>query len=1123
MTERLSKKSIFEILELAKTLHKPQENAKPTVFSKRIKPIVGDSYLKFFLIRLLDTSFRSSDKRRISNYIFYLFKKLKKNQKLFNQTEKVLIYLFKSIGYRIPFISIPLFDKKIKQITNTILFFVGGFKFEKHALKRKSENVRLNVNLIGEALIGEEEAALRIQNYIHLLHEKNITYISLKISTIYSQIKPLDFENTVSKLVEKLSILYREVLKIIAQTGQNKFVNLDMEEYQDLELTVAAFMKALDRPEFKNLYAGIVLQAYLPDTFIILLKLQTWALKRVENGGAPIKIRIVKGANLEMEKTTASLESWQTTPYSSKIETDANFKKLLVQVLDKKSSPALHIGIASHNIFDLAFALYLVKKEQIEEYTDFEMLEGMANETVKILLKKKVKLLLYTPIVKKENYNSAIAYLVRRLDEVTQDGNFLKEGFDLKIESAEWKTLEQHFLKSIATIETLRISPNRTQNRATETHTLQNSFSNVPNTDWTLLANRQWIDTVKKRWEKPLKILGNTIPIVGIFEKEKRKTFILEGWSGNYAWNYELAEEQDYNAFLDSDSEWYEYDIEKRAFLLKKIAVEISKNRGDLIGVAVTELGKTITETDVEISEAIDFANYYAENLRTLSKEIEIDETKKGVHLVLSPWNFPLSIPVGGVLASLAAGKRVILKPSQNAIASAYLISKCFWECGVPKSAFAFLPTEESTLDPFLTDPTIFDAIILTGATDTAQFLLNRTPTLKLFAETGGKNATIVSALSDREQAISNSIASAFGASGQKCSSTSLLILEKEVYEDAHFKNLLKDCAESKTVGNPWEYGTDIGPLGLKVSEKLKKTLKITPPEKWLLKPVLKGEFILSPGIIWGVTSDDFVYKNELFGPILAVMKSENLEEAIHLVNKNKFGLTSGIESLDKNEVSFWKKRIKAGNIYANRTTTGAIVQRQPFGGMKASSFGFGMKAGGTNYLLQFLSTKPQNNSFGEVKKNYANAYTNIFSKATDNSKIRGQHNTNVYLKASEIIVCLDSFVGETAIRRVKAVAEILQIPILFYALEKNKNVKNLILLKSWAALYPKINHNTIVRALNYDRIEPDFLRFCHTIYVHVYGVNPNDYGRIELLSYFTEQNQSINYHRYGNLMGVSV
>ncbi len=1110
-----SKKEIEEIIKLAEELQTPRTQAPSNPFADRMAPLLKNEDSKFFLIKLMDIAFRSNNYDKISNFVVKLFNSTNAHERLFNTAEAAMVRLFRIIGYRLPAVSIPLMLDQIQKVTAPVVFFVGDDKYKSHYNKRKKHGVKLNLNLIGEALIGEEEAQSRIDNYKALLNQKEVDYISIKISTIYSQISSLAHDQVVEVLIEKLSILYQEVLHIQAKTDRIKFVNLDMEEYRDLSITIETFIRTLSLPKFKKLRAGIVLLAYLPDAHKKMLHLKKWAIQRVKDGGAPIKIRIVKGANMEMELTESSMEDWQLTTYSTKNESDANFKKMLLEVMNEEAASAVNIGIASHNVFDLAFALYHVKKNKLEAYFDFEMLEGMAKATSIEINKRGVNLLLYTPIVKKENYNSAIAYLVRRLDEGTQKGNFLKEGFNLEVGSDKWLLLKEQFTNSVNLIPSVKATPNRTQNRATQCPAPQTTFRNVPNTDWTLEANRIWINKVRSQWGQPTKVIGPRIPVSAVLTPRDRMLIQQTNWKNELPWNYELASTKDYQEVISAYCDWYSYTPQRRVDILRKSALEMEKTRGDLIGVAVTELGKLISEVDVEVSEAIDFANFYAQSILDLESE-GVKYTSSGINLVLSPWNFPIAIPIGGVLASLAAGKRVILKPSQNAAACSYLVCSCLWRAGVPKSALSFLPANEKTLDDYLTAGNVFDAVILTGGTDTAQFLLKRNPQLNLYAETGGKNAIIVTALSDRDQAAINVTDSAFGNTGQKCSAASLLILEREVYDDPHFKALLKDAVESKKCGLPWEYDTEIGPLSTPINKKMQHVLDNTKEKDWLVKPRLKGEFILSPGVKWGVRKTDFEYNNELFGPILSVMRADDLTDAIRLVNNTSFGLTSGIQSLDVDEVNYWKNNIEAGNLYSNRSTTGAIVSRQPFGGHKASCFGYGMKAGGNNYVRQFLNLVESNS----INEDYKTSFDKHFKYEQDVSNIRGQHNISRYLSPKMVNILIDKDTSKQDIKMVSAACKAISSKCKLYSTEPT-NIKNVTLLGNWDELINSANYTTKFRDLT--KSIPDvFLLKTHLKNIHIYSRKPNPNGRFELLNYLTEQSLSLNYHRYGNLMGFN-
>jgi RHH-type proline utilization regulon transcriptional repressor/proline dehydrogenase/delta 1-pyrroline-5-carboxylate dehydrogenase len=326
--------------------------------------------------------------------------------------------------------------------------------------------------------------------------------------------------------------------------------------------------------------------------------------------------------------------------------------------------------------------------------------------------------------------------------------------------------------------------------------------------------------------------------------------------------------------------------------------------------------------------------------------------------VVVPPWNFPIAIPCGGVAASLAAGNTVILKPASDTVLIAWELCQCFWRAGVPRTALQLAPCPGSGAGRRLVAHPGVDAVILTGGTDTAQRMARVRPGLRLFAETGGKNATVVTALSDRELAIKHVVQSAFGHSGQKCSATSLLLLEAEVYDDPGFKRTLCDAVKSLHCGSAWELPTRVNPLIRPPAGDLENALKtLEQGESWAVLPRQVGDNprLWSPGVKYGVSPGSYTHCTEFFGPVLGVMRFERLDEAIALVNQTGYGLTSGLHSLDEREHAQWKTGVRAGNLYINRGTTGAVVLRQPFGGTGKSSFGPGLKAGGPNYVAQFM------------------------------------------------------------------------------------------------------------------------------------------------------------------------
>ncbi|HEX6963337.1 MAG TPA: aldehyde dehydrogenase family protein, partial [Lacipirellula sp.] len=412
---------------------------------------------------------------------------------------------------------------------------------------------------------------------------------------------------------------------------------------------------------------------------------------------------------------------------------------------------------------------------------------------------------------------------------------------------------------------------------------------------------------------------------------------------------------------VDDPDGWRRRSPRERTEILHRVADELARRRGDLMGAMIAEGGKVLTESDPEVSEAIDFCRFYAQSAEAIldSPLLALRAQGLGVVVVVSPWNFPLAIPCGGVAAALAAGNAVILKPASHTVMIAHLMCECFWAAGVPRTALQFAPCSGATVGQELVSHDAVSAVVLTGGTATALEMLRHKPTMNLLAETGGKNATIVTALSDRDLAIKNVLHSAFSHAGQKCSATSLLVLEEEVYHDAKFRNTLIDAVESLHVGSAWELPTRVNPLIRPPSGDLERALKeLEPGESWAVMPrfhVDENPHLVSPAVKWGVQPDSITHCTEFFGPVLGVMAAKNLDHAIDLVNATGYGLTSGLETLDDREKELWQARLRAGNLYINRSTTGAVVLRQPFGGMGKSAFGPGIKAGGPNYVVPLM------------------------------------------------------------------------------------------------------------------------------------------------------------------------
>ncbi|WP_084638192.1 proline dehydrogenase family protein [Gordonia shandongensis] len=807
---------------------------------------------------------------------------------------------------------------------------------------------RLNINPLGEAVLGDDEADNRLADARRLLARDDVDYVSIKVSSVVSQLSMWAFDETVRHVVDRLVPLYLDAAQ--APRGE-KFINLDMEEYRDLELTIAVFTRLLSRPDLAGLEAGIVLQAYLPDALGAAQRLSAFAAARAAAGGPDIKIRLVKGANLAMETVHAEIAGWPRATCPTKAATDANYKRVLTWLLTADRMHGLRVGVAGHNLFDIAFAHLLAGRRGVSDRVEIEMLQGMATQHAAAISGDVGRLLLYVPAVRPREFDVAISYLVRRLEENAADENFMSGIFQLTGDSEVFRREAGRFAASVRILEETigrdgddAPGPARSQDRAAgeETpvppiSTPLPAFANEPDTDPALPANQRWAREAIARASTPGWLESQPVPPA--VSRDEVDIVVSRARAAAVEWRARSAAE--------------------RSTLLYRTAEILARRRGHLISLAAAEAGKSVSQSDPEISEAIDFARYYAHRALALDGVEGARFIPDEVIVVTPPWNFPIAIPAGGTFAALAAGAAVIHKPSVPTPRCSMAILEALWDAGVPRDACQGVFPDEGPAGRALIEHPNVDRVLLTGSSQTAALFASWRPSLKINAETSGKNALVITPSADRDLAIADLVDSAFGHAGQKCSAASLGILVGRAYESQRFRRQLVDAASSLVVGPPTDLAATVGPLTELPSTKLMRALTtVEPGERWLLEPRRLDDAgrLWSPGIKDGVAPGSFFHHTECFGPVLGLMRADDLDDALRLQNDVGFGLTAGLHSLDPREVRAWLDRAEAGNLYVNRGITGAIVRRQPFGGWKRSSVGLGSKAGGPNYLMQMGS-----------------------------------------------------------------------------------------------------------------------------------------------------------------------
>jgi RHH-type transcriptional regulator, proline utilization regulon repressor / proline dehydrogenase / delta 1-pyrroline-5-carboxylate dehydrogenase len=1023
-----------------------------------------------------------------------------------------------------PGLVMKLVSTRLRQVSSASVLPASDPALGLRLAATHADRSQTNVNVLGEAIIGETEAIARRDRVVAMLQRADVDAVSVKLSSIAANISPLAFDATVDRVVERLTPIYRAAMN----RSNPALVTLDMEEYRDLELTTEVLLRALSKSEFDQLRAGIVLQTYLPDVHEIAERLIEFAIARRTRGGAPIRVRLVKGANLAMERVEAEMRGWPLAPFGSKAEVDASYKRLLRRLLDPEHHDALVVGLASHNVFDIAYGLVLDEQQRAmvtKVALEFETLEGMATGLAAALAKRGETSLVYSPVVDHAAFEAAVAYLVRRLDENTSPENFLHAVLDLSSGSVRFAREADKFSAALVASHKLDTTSRREQppvsgqvNELANEHV--NKFANEPDTDFSLASNRVRAKVSIGGWAPPVEPIRAIVR--GVARPSNNERALMNPSTGETVGQVQLADlgmvDECVSAARRSVAEWSAHSLFERAELVARIGDVVASRRFEIVAAMAAETGKTVGQGDPEVSEAIDFARYYASTAAQLQSLVDggLCATPHGVVVVTPPWNFPFAILLGGVTGALMAGNAVIIKPAPQAVLCAHMVAECCWAAGISKDVLQFLPCGDDEVGQYLVSHPEVDTVLLTGAIETARMFQTWRPDVTVLAETSGKNAMVITASADIDSALKDLVSSAFGHAGQKCSAASLAILAPCWYDNPEVMERLADAVRSLEVGAPQDLAADVGPLIEVPSPKLQRALTtLDSGESWLVEPrqLDSAGRVWTPGVRVGVRDGSWFHQTECFGPVLGVMRAESLDDAIALQNGVDFGLTAGLQSLDESEIAVWVDRVESGNLYVNRSITGAIVQRQPFGGWKASSYGPGAKAGGPSYVMalqhwsEAIDPSP---TFADLDLVFAQSADSFFLADQDPSGLIAESNALRHRPFPKgIAVRLGRGAPEWSRRVAEAASKATSTPVWFSTAENETDEMFLARLA----------------ATPVDRVRllggaPTELRAkLHNLGVVVDTAPPTTNPRVELCHWVREQSVSITRHRHGHMI----
>ncbi|MBE9232379.1 L-glutamate gamma-semialdehyde dehydrogenase [Cuspidothrix issatschenkoi LEGE 03284] len=834
--------------------------------------------------------------------------------------------------------------------------------------KLRKEKMAFTIDLLGEAVITEAEAQSYLERYMELMKQlveasKKWSHIpaideadgemipkvqvSVKLTAFYSQFDPLNAQGSEEKVSDRIRILLRCAKELGAA------VHFDMEQYAYKDITFKILKNLLLEEEFRERTdIGMTIQAYLRDSEQDARDIIAWLKQR----GYPLTIRLVKGAYWDQETIKAAQKHWKQPVYNDKVASDANFETITQILLENHQY--VYSAIGSHNVRSQSRAIAIAESLNVPRRRfEMQVLYGMGDKIAKALVDKGYRVRVYCPY---GDLLPGMAYLIRRLLENTANSSFLRQNL-------ENRPIEELLAPPVPILASPSLAGGTT-----------GGFSGIADTDYAQEEKRK---VSQQAFQKVRQQLGLTyLPLLN-GEYVNTTTFVDSLNPSNFnqvvgkigLLSIEQAEEA--MKFAEAAfPAWKKTPVKQRADILRQAGKIMEQRRAELSAWIVLEVGKPVKEADAEVSEAIDFCLYYADEMERLEKGVIYDvsgETNryiyqpKGIAVVISPWNFPLAIACGMTVAALVSGNCTLLKPAETSSVITAKFTEILKEAGIPKGVFQYVPGKGSQVGAYLVNHPDTHVIAFTGSQEVGCRIYAEAAILKpgqkhlkkVIAEMGGKNTIIVDESADLDQAVVGVVQSAFGYSGQKCSACSRVIVLQPIYDA--FVERLVEATKSLNIGETELPSTQVGPvIDANAQSRILEYIEIGKKEAKLaleLPSPSQGYFI-GPVIFSEVPPDGVIAQQEIFGPVLAVIRANNFQEALEFANGTNYALTGGLYSRTPSHIAQAEADFEVGNLYINRNITGAIVARQPFGGFKLS--GVGSKAGGPDYLLQFLEPR---------------------------------------------------------------------------------------------------------------------------------------------------------------------
>lgn len=893
LTQKQHNDLIERAIEFAASLQERVQDSIAThekSFYYKMQHIIENPEYKALFMELLDSSVLSNNPAHSHKLIERILRRYEFGE-FFTLYEKMLLYIFLQVGRYAPSLSVPFFIKQIRKEAGLMM------RFSMPTSSPKSHIA--NYYFIAKKALSQEIIKDNITMCKKALDNSHITHISIKPSAFFTQMWEGSFIHSRDELARSLKELFAYASKQSQAQNLPKIITLDMEEHRFLQLSVSAFMEALSG--YSELEAGIALQAYIPESFSYLMQLCAYAKARVDSGGKPVYIRLVKGANMQAEKFYAARHNGRLPMFSQKLCTDANYKKMLHYLIDNAHYRHTKLGVASHNVFELAYAYMLLQhcvEPEYREHFVFEMSMGISMQASRILGEYHT-LMLYTPVCDTSSFKEAIAYLLRRLDENTGEENFMASYYAMRVGDSAWQAQKAMFLDSLAYIPKLSCAPIAVQDRAAVLDLQSSDGVYETDTEFFAQANYQWLTEA----------LAQELPKDTIQATYIKEAQMLYGFDGREIRKVAFAKGFDENIVPASLSR-----LENLIAIFNKATHLLQEKRGQIITTAALEIGKVPMQTDMEISELITLLRFYPKSLQDLcDTHAHTSFMPKGRGLVIGSAHSHLSISFAPVLASLACGDQVVFKPSSLVISSSYMVCECLWEAGIPRDMLCFTPMQREDFRQALANmrTDLFAFVVGFGKGSSLESIATAQPMLPLIAHPTATNAMIITQLADYDQAIKHAISSAFFYGGVGVRKLSVLIVEQSVLDDTGFMQGVLACARSLHYGTPYALQNALGVV-LDSNHALEAI-----QGAFALKPQRDGQY-MGAGIIYASANELSAIDRYL--PLLYIIKADDIKHAIALANTLDSNICV-LESRDEDEWVYFRKNAKAHTLLINEPT----------------------------------------------------------------------------------------------------------------------------------------------------------------------------------------------------------